>query len=415
MSKSRFVPVHIGDDELVLSGPYVRSRVEDGEWEALQLDKNRILVHRGISQELVSDTDRELSYASADSFVIFLRGLLSQDFSGMVKVDTGRGLKRLFFNRGELVFAGSNVMDDRLGEVVYRRALIDLSQLTDSAVKVTREQKFGQVLLGEGIFDVLDLWVALKIQFSEILRSVFLGNFVTYKVYHGELPPMVIRFEESGLKLVEQAYSFSCGFKAFLRRINLDSQIIPRESLASWKEPAEGTFAADFLELVRNYRVISDVVKNSKLTDINTFQEIYRSIRTHHYEFSSNVDPVEEEFESDFEVVQNKLHYYGSLLEDVRVLFSEQGLEFPLQSFKKFIGGIDLGTSISFFGEQAEVGPLATDLLRAEWQSSTVLRRRLASSIDLTNTFLLQMASDLLPYSVSQLLKKRYYSKIFEL
>ncbi|MFM9785948.1 hypothetical protein, partial [Streptomyces scabiei] len=69
-------------------------------------------------------------------FKDFFLGLSASGFSGLLSVDTGYGIKRIFLEHGAVVFAGSNIIDDRLGEVMFREAKITLDALTDSATQV---------------------------------------------------------------------------------------------------------------------------------------------------------------------------------------------------------------------------------------------------------------------------------------
>ncbi len=93
-----------------------------------------------------------------DGFWLHALWSVERRWSGSVSVEDEWGQKKLYFRDGELVFARSNAMDHRLGEVMYRQGLISLDELTESAVQVTRTLKFGQVLLTRKFFEPCDLW-----------------------------------------------------------------------------------------------------------------------------------------------------------------------------------------------------------------------------------------------------------------
>src|SRR5690606_26109535 len=98
---------------------------------------------------------------------------------------------------GDIVFAASNVIDDRLGEVIYRQAKITLDELTTSAALVSKKQKFGQVLLNNRVFTNRHLWDALKCQVAEIIRSVFMVSDVYVELKEGKgLAPTEVIFED---------------------------------------------------------------------------------------------------------------------------------------------------------------------------------------------------------------------------
>src|SRR5690606_3773150 len=117
-------------------------------------------------------------------------------------------------------FARSNIIDDRLGEVIYRWDAISLDQLAESAVKVTRVRKFGQVLLTSGIFSTVDLWNALKMQVRDIVRSIFLVPRVYVEIEGASRPaPSEVVFPEGTSTLIHESYSFGCMLREFIERL----------------------------------------------------------------------------------------------------------------------------------------------------------------------------------------------------
>ena len=91
----------------------------------------------------------------------------------MVSVRTHQADKTIYIHQGQIVFATSSLIDDRLGEVIYRRGLITLDQMTEASVKVTRKLKFGRVMIESNIFNCIDLWDGLKLQVLCIVQVYF--------------------------------------------------------------------------------------------------------------------------------------------------------------------------------------------------------------------------------------------------
>src|SRR4051812_28512848 len=116
-----------GEGRLVVQGPIAFDA--DSHWSALALDDKRILLIADESKVRTGTKPTGMASCPIEVFKDFLLGLHRAAWSGIVSVDTGYGYKKVYLNRGELVFAGSNVVDDRLGEVIYREARLSLDQL----------------------------------------------------------------------------------------------------------------------------------------------------------------------------------------------------------------------------------------------------------------------------------------------
>lgn len=96
--------------------------------------------------------------------------------------------KVIYFADGEVVYASSNVEDDRLGEVLWRRGYLSLEQLSKVHDLVTPGKKLGRVLIDHGMLTPRKLYEGLKEQVLEIVHSTFHFNrgefvFVESKVH----------------------------------------------------------------------------------------------------------------------------------------------------------------------------------------------------------------------------------------
>ncbi len=81
--------------------------------------------------------------------------------------------KSIFIEKGEIVFAKSNQIDDRLGEILYRRGYLSINDLVTSRIKVTKNKRFGKILIEQGILNCHQLWEAIRLQISELIHSIF--------------------------------------------------------------------------------------------------------------------------------------------------------------------------------------------------------------------------------------------------
>ena len=97
--------------------------------------------------------------------------------------------KRLFIKDGYIIFASSNIEDDRLGDVLLSLGKINKEQfdLSTRLIKETGKRQ-GQIFLEQKLITAKELLWAVKYQIKEIIISIFLFEKGEYEFIPGELP-----------------------------------------------------------------------------------------------------------------------------------------------------------------------------------------------------------------------------------
>jgi hypothetical protein len=93
--------------------------------------------------------------------------------SGLLLLIAEQAQKSVYFRRGEIVFAGSNLPEDRLGQVLYRTGKLSREGLAEAERHVTPGQRFGAMLLERKLIDPSSLLWGVKYQMEEIIYSIF--------------------------------------------------------------------------------------------------------------------------------------------------------------------------------------------------------------------------------------------------
>ncbi|HEX4964006.1 MAG TPA: DUF4388 domain-containing protein [Thermoanaerobaculia bacterium] len=93
--------------------------------------------------------------------------------SGLLLLIAEQAQKSVYFRRGEIVFAGSNLPEDRLGQVLYRTGKLSLEDLAQAERHVSPSQRFGAMLLERKLIDPQSLLWGVKYQVEEIIYSIF--------------------------------------------------------------------------------------------------------------------------------------------------------------------------------------------------------------------------------------------------
>jgi hypothetical protein len=109
--------------------------------------------------------------------------------TGTLAVRTPGFIKKIYIDKGEVVFAASNWKDDRLGEVLLKAGKITLQQYEESVgvLKMTGKKQ-GTVLVELGYISPKDLFWWVKYQVKEAIYSLFPLEYAEYGFVEGEVP-----------------------------------------------------------------------------------------------------------------------------------------------------------------------------------------------------------------------------------
>jgi hypothetical protein len=337
-----------------------------------------------------------------------------QKFDGVLSVDLGNSVKRLFFRSGELVFAGSNLMDDRLGEVIYREGLITLDQLTEAAVQVNRTTKFGKVLIENRVFTCGQLWDALRLQVGSIFQSTFLQEYLYVQVEAAEhLAPTLISLDSHTEDVIDDCAGYAAMVWQF--RLRLDGKTRLREAHGNAREKVtEGTFLGDTVELVAHHAVISDFLKHSKLTEVNSLCAIFDLVH-HHVLSVENFDGHPRGLDSGPKMkhIKGLLDAYHMVIDGAQKAFKAEGAEFPTREIELFLDRqYSYRHSPIFVLSDGSIGPEAVVSVYTKARSSERQAERVASQLESLVRFLLQIVGDLLPGGKGWEVKKAFQNMI---
>jgi hypothetical protein len=125
----------------------------------------------------------------SDGFSSILADLKDKKATGTLVVRSSNFLKRVFLKGGEIVFASSNLEEDRLGEMLIKAGLITREQYDISVeiLKKTGKQQ-GSILVELGFLTPRQLFEGLKFQIREIVLSLFDSAETVIEFREGELP-----------------------------------------------------------------------------------------------------------------------------------------------------------------------------------------------------------------------------------
>jgi hypothetical protein len=397
------------DNALLLQGDFIETY--KGEWVAQKFEKKRLVLSPAGEKTGIEEPDA-IAGMPILLFTKFLEGLCNSQWSGLVSIDTGYGIKRLYFSKGELVFAGSNLMDDRLGEVIYREAYISLDELTRSAAQVTKARKFGQVLVSSGTMSQIDLWNSLSLQVQQILRSIFMVNRVYFEIQESKvLASTELILRDPTPRLLQSAASYGSVFRAFLGRLTeeTEAQILasPEELLSKFPS---GTFLGDLISLIGVFPNVQKLLDGSKLMDLYTVATIFQLSNLGIIQLLPELEVVRPRGAS-FQGIRARLDAYSYVLGGVRRAFQDAGQNFPIESLREFAGNLNPEgwaiLSIQSDGELSRECALGIFQQVQDMPERFGLVDRMVESLI---QFLLQFTGDSLNFSLATKIRQEYRS-----
>lgn len=106
--------------------------------------------------------------------------------TGVLLLRNGNVTKTLHFKRGVVVFATSNIPDERFGEMLLREGKITADQFTEASKQITRGKRLGKILVEMQALSPKDLWNEVRHQVQEIAYSVLSWDSGTFQFFEGE-------------------------------------------------------------------------------------------------------------------------------------------------------------------------------------------------------------------------------------
>jgi len=278
--------------------------------------------------------------------------ILSQTWSGQLAIVDGSARKTIYFKRGDVRTAASNVPEDRLGAILYRYGVISDEQLQNAVSATGGAAKLGQILVEQNLLTPHDLYTYVRKQVEEIFFSVLVmraGAFYFYRTDedHGPVSQLSLSTKQllfDGVRRIDELGYF---------REKLPSSelvLVRRHPPPETKlEPKEDRV----LNLVDGARDIAAIARQSHLGEFETTKVLYQLVTSGFVEpkqqpvvklQTSRGDSLKDIFGK---VVDAFNEVYGKIYSAV----AQRGKAQPL------LKGLE-----SFFGSVAEFAPLFVGL-----------------------------------------------------
>jgi uncharacterized protein DUF4388 len=208
-----------------------------------------------------------------------LQHLRLSQATGILTLVAGGARKALYLKDGRVVFASSNLPNDRLGEILLREGKITVEEYEASIKAITKGKRQGKVLVEMGALSPKDLWEGVQFQVKEIVYTVFQWD-------EGQF-----HFEESSLPEKERItvdLDIQDLILAGLRRVDAAGRLQARypetdavleRATPEAPSPLE-PYELHVLKLVDGERSVLDICRESEIGDNETMKVLYGLVTT---------------------------------------------------------------------------------------------------------------------------------------
>lgn len=195
--------------------------------------------------------------------------------TGALSISSGEAVKSIYFRKGEIIFASSNLPEDRLGTILYRTGKMSKTQLEEAEKSLTPGTRFGSLLLRKELIAPKDLWWGVKYQLEEIIFSVFSFDTGDFLFVEGVGPEEdLVRFSLNTQNLLMEGY----------RRLDewrLICEKIPSKGLImSLKEKTPNMELTPTMQkvltMVDGKADVAEVIRRSQLGEFSSYKILYQ-------------------------------------------------------------------------------------------------------------------------------------------
>ncbi len=108
--------------------------------------------------------------------------------TGVLTLRQDRVKKSLHIKDGNVAFAGSNLPEERLGDLLLQWGLISKAHYTQSVAMLSSKKRQGRILVEMGAITPKQLWEGVQNQIRHIVYSLFNWNSGVFYFAEGDLP-----------------------------------------------------------------------------------------------------------------------------------------------------------------------------------------------------------------------------------
>ncbi len=247
---------------------------QNPSWGARLLGDSSLLLE---PTSVALDKDHLLTKASGYVTLLFdlLRGLHQRAWDGKIHIELHDGEKNIYIRKGNIVFASSSYIEDRLGEVMYRHNSIGVEDYALISSLVSEENMFGKLLIEKGLVSGFEIWDSLRLQVKEIIRSIFLYEECSVVLYEGFYQTTEIVLQEPMPIFLDRLWGYYLKLKDFRSLLHPRSFVSPEQPHEDQEALLSHSYYKDILSMIGDKVTIEDFLKRSNQSETNSYHLLW--------------------------------------------------------------------------------------------------------------------------------------------
>jgi len=197
--------------------------------------------------------------------------------TGILTFRQDRMKKSLHIKDGNVIFASSNIPEERLGDLLLSWGMIEKEDFQRSVALLSLKRRQGRILVEMGAITPKQLWEGVQNQIRHIVYSLFNWHQGVFYFAEGDLPTHenitadvgIIELIAEGIRRMWNVSDLQQKFpsrRAILARVNSDS---PSEQITL------ESFEKHVLELVDGKRTFQEICRDSEIGESETIKVLY--------------------------------------------------------------------------------------------------------------------------------------------
>lgn len=263
LSMGKTIELKLEDPELVFMGKVVRKEKKDGR---------EIIGFQRLNNIKGTCYDFRLPD--------LLLGLQRTGKTGIFQVKTGKKSVKIFFKKGDMIFANSNQDDDRFGEVLLKEGKISLQQYFDASelMKTKKGKRLGTILIELGYLKATELVWAVRHQVVEIIVNLLTMECGRFEFLEGELPSEeTITLNLSAADLIVRGVKRVNNFQYILQ------DFPPIDSVLTFSQDPLDLFQSltlsekdkQIMSLISQSKSVREILSSGIMNDFETLKTLY--------------------------------------------------------------------------------------------------------------------------------------------
>jgi len=182
--------------------------------------------------------------------------------------------KSVYFKNGEVVFASSSLLEDRLGESLRRSGKITADQIEGIQKELTPKKKIGKLLVEKNFISPKELWMGVRRQVEEIVYSLFRYRKGKFVFLEGEVEQeKIVTISLMTNELIMEGVRRVNEWERFVEKIPSGDTIFTKRT----PSPDLGLNPDEqaILDLVDGDRTVSQICSASGKTEFDTYRALF--------------------------------------------------------------------------------------------------------------------------------------------